>query len=161
MFLFIYDVSFSPLGEHKFLPLPLLGSWSMAGCVRWGWYTHLQGPAQFQDLYTYLYVWRRNFVQWSRQICRIRSNSMVICFHIVIYVEFLTEFLFPNNSGEDFYTCLTMEKRGVNVMEFQMGTETSTSYNQSLCRNVKYPQETWVTQGSMSNSFFYQFQLRC
>ena len=86
---------------------------------------------------------------------------MVICFHIVIYVEFLTEFLFPNNSGEDFYTCLTMEKRGVNVMEFQMGTETSTSYNQSLCRNVKYPQEKWVTQGSMLNSLLYQFQFRC
>jgi hypothetical protein len=43
-----------------------------------------------------------------------------------------------------------MEKRGVNVMEFQLGSETSASYNQSLCQNEKFPQETWVTQGRIT-----------
>ena len=43
-----------------------------------------------------------------------------------------------------------MEKRGVNVMEFQLGSEMSASYNQSLCQNEKFPQETWVTQGRIT-----------
>jgi len=59
-------------------------------------------------------------------------------------------FEFRGYSGDDFYTCLTVEKRGVNVMEFQLGAETSASYNQSLCQNEKFPQETWVTQGRIT-----------
>ena len=56
-------------------------------------------------------------------------------------------------SGDDFYTCLTMEKRGENVMEFQLAADTSSSYNQSLCQSDKtFAQESWVTQGS---KFFY------
>lgn len=42
--------------------------------------------------------------------------------------------------------CVTMEKRGVNVMEFKMGAR-SASFNQSLCANERFPQETWLTQG--------------
>ncbi len=44
--LFTHDCFFSSLGEHKFLPFPVVGSWSMAGRLRRGWYTHLQGPPQ-------------------------------------------------------------------------------------------------------------------
>ncbi len=35
-------------------------------------------------------------------------------------------------------------------MKFQLGSETSASYNQSLCQNKKFPQETWVTQGKVT-----------
>lgn len=73
---------------------------------------------------------------------------MVILLILIVVLIVLILTRHSHYSGDDFYTCLTMEKRGVNVMEFQMGVETSTSYNQSLCQNEKFPQETWVTQGS-------------
>ena len=43
-----------------------------------------------------------------------------------------------------------MEKQGINAMEFQLGSETSATHNQSLFQNEKFPQETWVTQGKIT-----------
>ena len=43
-----------------------------------------------------------------------------------------------------------MEKQGINAMEFQLGSETSATHNQSLFQNEKFPQETWVTQGRIT-----------
>jgi len=59
-------------------------------------------------------------------------------------------------SGDDFYTCMSMERRGVNVMEFQLGVQTSSNFNQSLCHNEKFT-PAWVTQGSTYSIVFVDF----
>ena len=45
---------------------------------------------------------------------------------------------------------MTMERRGVNVMEFQLGVESMSSFNQSICHDQQFPQEMWVTQGRIN-----------
>lgn len=120
-------------------PLPFEVSTSSCRFPSWA-------HGQWQDAYveddTLIYKDLRNFKTYTLK-CMVDDKTLPDDQgRFVVYAR--------TQCGDDFYTCLTVEKRGVNVMEFQLGAETSTSYNQSLCQNEKFPQETWVTQGRIT-----------
>ena len=87
-------------------------------------------------------------------ICALSRLETVPCWSLgtgmVLKMKFIMFFfVFFFCSGEDFYTCVTMEKRGENVMEFQLSGEVAPSYNESLCHNSSsLTPNNWVTQGS-------------
>ncbi|EFX85663.1 hypothetical protein DAPPUDRAFT_313799 [Daphnia pulex] len=120
-------------------PLPFEVSTSSCRFPSWA-------HGQWQDAYveddTLIYKDLRNFKTYTLK-CMVDDKTLPDDQgKFVVYAR--------TQCGDDFYTCLTVEKRGVNVMEFQLGAETSASYNQSLCQNEKFPQETWVTQGRIT-----------
>nr|CAD7262434.1 unnamed protein product [Timema shepardi] len=51
--------------------------------------------------------------------------------------------------GEEMYTCMWIKRRGMNVLEFQIGLQSSTYYNSSLCSNTNFQLNQWITQGRM------------
>jgi len=101
---------------------------------------------QWQDAYveddTLIYKDLRNFKTYTVK-CMVDDKTLA---HdqgkYVVYAR--------TQCGEEFFTCMTMERRGVNVMEFQLGAETAASFNQSICHDDQFPQEQWVTQGRIN-----------
>ncbi|KAJ9580595.1 hypothetical protein L9F63_024210 [Diploptera punctata] len=51
--------------------------------------------------------------------------------------------------GEEMYTCIWLKRRGVNVLEFQLGLQSSTYYNSTLCSDSNFEPKVWITQGRM------------
>ncbi|XP_059091334.1 uncharacterized protein LOC131886899 [Tigriopus californicus] len=49
--------------------------------------------------------------------------------------------------GDEHYKCVWLKNRGENAIEFQIGTDTSDSHDESLCSDENFPNESWVTQG--------------
>ncbi|XP_065217157.1 uncharacterized protein LOC135843266 [Planococcus citri] len=49
--------------------------------------------------------------------------------------------------NEEMYTCIWLKKRGENVLEFQLATETSQYPNNSLCSVQNFQSNVWITQG--------------
>ncbi|GFG31845.1 hypothetical protein Cfor_02655 [Coptotermes formosanus] len=51
--------------------------------------------------------------------------------------------------GEEMYTCVWLKRRGVNVLEFQLGLQSSTYYNTTLCSDRNFKPKIWITQGRL------------
>ncbi|XP_033606247.1 uncharacterized protein LOC111861520 [Cryptotermes secundus] len=51
--------------------------------------------------------------------------------------------------GEEMYTCIWLKRRGVNVLEFQLGLQSSTYYNSTLCSDTNFEPKIWITQGRL------------
>ncbi|XP_023230618.1 uncharacterized protein LOC111630705 [Centruroides sculpturatus] len=52
--------------------------------------------------------------------------------------------------GDESYNCLWLKRRGVNVLEFQFGSQPSKQYSDTLCSDRQFRQETWITQGRIN-----------
>jgi len=120
-------------------PLPFEVSTSSCRFPTWA-------HGQWQDAYveddTLIYKDLRNFKTYTVK-CMVDDKTLA---HdqgkFVVYAR--------TQCGEEFFTCMTMERRGVNVMEFQLGVESMSSFNQSICHDQQFPQEMWVTQGRIN-----------
>ncbi|KAI5731571.1 hypothetical protein M8J77_012502 [Diaphorina citri] len=51
--------------------------------------------------------------------------------------------------GEEMYSCIWMKKRGLNVLEFQLGLKSSNHLNTSLCSDFNFQSTKWITQGRL------------
>ncbi|XP_069693976.1 uncharacterized protein [Periplaneta americana] len=51
--------------------------------------------------------------------------------------------------GEEMYTCIWLKRRGVNVLEFQLGLQSSTYFNDTLCSDSNFVPKLWITQGRL------------
>lgn len=49
--------------------------------------------------------------------------------------------------GETNYYCVEIKKRSTNILEFQIGSRSSSSYNAELCDDMYFDDERWLTQG--------------
>ncbi|XP_026686722.1 uncharacterized protein LOC103519401 [Diaphorina citri] len=47
------------------------------------------------------------------------------------------------------YSCIWMKKRGLNVLEFQLGLKSSNHLNTSLCSDFNFQSTKWITQGRL------------
>ncbi|XP_065573218.1 uncharacterized protein LOC136035380 isoform X2 [Artemia franciscana] len=51
--------------------------------------------------------------------------------------------------GDEFHSCMWVERRSINVMELQFGLESSILPNRSLCNEGKFLENAWTTQGRL------------
>ncbi|XP_015903977.1 uncharacterized protein [Parasteatoda tepidariorum] len=51
--------------------------------------------------------------------------------------------------GEESYNCVWVKKRSENVMEFQIGSQPSHLYSDTLCHDLQFSEDSWVTQGRL------------
>ncbi|GIX69372.1 uncharacterized protein CEXT_466851, partial [Caerostris extrusa] len=51
--------------------------------------------------------------------------------------------------GEESYNCVWLKRRSLNVMEFQIGSQPSTLYSDTLCHDLQFSDDAWVTQGRL------------
>ncbi|KFM60337.1 hypothetical protein X975_02466, partial [Stegodyphus mimosarum] len=57
--------------------------------------------------------------------------------------------------GEESYNCVWLKRRSLNVMEFQIGSQPSHLYSDTLCHDLQFNDDTWTTQGRVkSNQMF-------
>lgn len=63
---------------------------------------------------------------------------------MIVYIQ--------STCGEEMYTCIWVKQRSKNVLEFQIGTKSSTSYDNSLCMDFNFQNKVWLTQGRLDRS---------
>ncbi|XP_075218915.1 uncharacterized protein LOC142323319 isoform X2 [Lycorma delicatula] len=51
--------------------------------------------------------------------------------------------------GGESYSCIWLQKRGMNVLEFQLGLNPSAVYNDTLCFDSNFQSKVWITQGRL------------
>ncbi|CAH0562713.1 unnamed protein product [Brassicogethes aeneus] len=53
--------------------------------------------------------------------------------------------------NEGRYNCMRIANRSINILEFQIGTNASSSYNDvfTLCSDENFERESWITQGKL------------
>jgi len=122
------------------LPPPLPFEVSTSAC-RFPTWTHGQWQDAYVEADTLVYKDLRNFRTYTVKCMVEQQSNSQNQGHFVVYAR--------TQCGDDFYTCMSMERRGVNVMEFQLGVQTSSNFNQSLCHNEKFT-PAWVTQGRIN-----------
>lgn len=49
--------------------------------------------------------------------------------------------------GETNYFCVEIKKRSTNILEFQIGSRSSASYDANICDDMYFDDERWLTQG--------------
>ncbi|XP_055925741.1 uncharacterized protein LOC129957449 [Argiope bruennichi] len=49
--------------------------------------------------------------------------------------------------GEESYNCVWLKRRSLNVMEFQIGSQPSHMYSDTLCHDLQFSDDAWTTQG--------------
>lgn len=57
--------------------------------------------------------------------------------------------------GEESYNCVWLKRRSVNVMEFQMGSQPSGAYSDTLCHDLQFNAEAWTTQGGRKTTHMF------
>ncbi|KAK3910668.1 Glucose starvation modulator protein 1 [Frankliniella fusca] len=54
---------------------------------------------------------------------------------------------YKTQCGEEKYTCVWLKQRGNNVLEFQIGLQSSERFTNSMCLPNNFREKIWVTQG--------------
>ncbi|KAG8188278.1 hypothetical protein JTE90_012111 [Oedothorax gibbosus] len=54
--------------------------------------------------------------------------------------------------GEESYNCVWLKRRSQNVLEFQIGSQPSRQYSDSLCHDLQFSDDLWTTQGRVKGT---------
>ncbi|KAK4312400.1 hypothetical protein Pmani_016172 [Petrolisthes manimaculis] len=73
---------------------------------------------------------------------------VVVVLVVVVVVMMVMQRCIKKNSGDEAFTCLAMQERSSNVMEFQISPDRRASYQSGLCSSpASLSWDSWVTQG--------------